>query len=238
MNEALSSLDNIEVIFDVGANVGNTVEEWRTAFPSAKIFAFEPISTTFRLLREKTQTMTGVRCFRVALSDTSGEGVMRAVPGGVYNRLLTDAEARPSHVQNVQITTGDTFCSEHRIRQIDFLKIDAEGNDLKVLYGFRNMLTERKIRYVQVETGVNLDNKTHVNLIEFLKFFHEMGYGLVELYEPIRRNPPKKMMQKGMYFANALFAAEELSEREQRIVERDARLAKRAVRAGAPTVEK
>lgn len=231
MNEALSSIEDVKIIFDVGANVGTTVKRWRVAFPAAKIFAFEPISTTFRMLREKTRTMAGVRCFRVALSDTGGEGIMRAVPGGVCNRLLTDTDARPSHVQNVLITTGDAFCSENHIEQIDFLKIDAEGNDLKVLHGFRNMLTERRVRFVQVETGVNFDNHTHVNLVEFLKFFHEMGYGLVGLYDPVRRNPPKKMRQRGMYFANALFAAEDLSDREQKLANKEARLVRRAARA-------
>ncbi|KQQ73766.1 hypothetical protein ASF70_08155 [Rhizobium sp. Leaf321] len=44
-------------------------------------------------------------------------------------------------------------------------------------------------------------------LLEFLKF-HAMGYGLVELYDPIRRTPSKKMMPDGLYLANALCSRE------------------------------
>lgn len=42
---------SVDVIFDVGANVGQTVDRFRKYFPSARIEAFEPVSDTLRPCR-------------------------------------------------------------------------------------------------------------------------------------------------------------------------------------------
>jgi FkbM family methyltransferase len=41
------------VIFDVGANVGQSIDLFRYMFPDAKLFLFEPGEIAFTALREK-----------------------------------------------------------------------------------------------------------------------------------------------------------------------------------------
>ena len=47
----------------------------------------------------------------------------------------------------------DNFCAQHDINFIDFLKLDVEGNELKVLQGAEKMVTGKKIKYIQFEFG-------------------------------------------------------------------------------------
>ena len=43
-------LDNASVIFDIGANQGQSIERFKNLFPFAKIYAFEPIEFEFKKL--------------------------------------------------------------------------------------------------------------------------------------------------------------------------------------------
>ena len=223
-------LKEAEIIFDIGANRGRTVAEAHSSFPGAKIYAFEPVSATYELLVDSVRKNENVETFKIALSDSPGSAEMRAVPGGLYNKILNENDIRPETIERVPVITGDDFCMDQKIEKIDFLKIDTEGNDLKVLAGFREMISQRRIRFIQVETGISHDNKLHVNLVDLMRFFAEYSYGLVGLYDPVRRNPTKKMHQYGMYFCNSLFAAEELTQTERNLALRRARLAKREER--------
>lgn len=49
-----------------------------------------------------------------------------------------------------------------KIRNIDFLKIDVEGDELNVLYGASNMLEMRGIKAIQFEFGgTHIDSRTY-----------------------------------------------------------------------------
>ena len=218
-----------KIILDVGANVGKTVSEWRSSFPKARIHAFEPITTTFQVLSDAHGDDRKVKLNNIALSDEVGEARMRAVPRGLANRILRDTHDATT-IQVVQKTTGELYCKTNRIRFIDFLKIDAEGHDLHVLKGFEGMLINRSIKFLQVECGVSLENKSHISAWDVCKYLLPFGYGLVGLCDPIRRIPSKKTYGKGIYYCNAIFAAEDMSEREER-------LAKRALRRRAQASE-
>ncbi len=43
----------VKLVFDVGANVGDTVHQYRTLFPAATIHAFEPFPDVHRRLADR-----------------------------------------------------------------------------------------------------------------------------------------------------------------------------------------
>lgn len=47
--------------------------------------------------------------------------------------------------------TIDAYCLHNNISTIDYLKIDVEGHEFKVLQGAQRLLGSRAIRYVQFE---------------------------------------------------------------------------------------
>ena len=44
----------VEIIFDVGANLGQSALHYRQKFPQAKIYSFEPVTKAFQKLQAAT----------------------------------------------------------------------------------------------------------------------------------------------------------------------------------------
>ena len=83
---------------------------------------------------------------------------------------------------NVQTQTLDNFCLNEKIKNIDVLKIDTEGNDLNVLKGAKKLLSENKIKVIYTEIGstkINFKEKEK-NTIDFLNSYN---FDLKKIYK-------------------------------------------------------
>jgi FkbM family methyltransferase len=148
-------------VFDVGANVGQSVREIRKASTLATIHAFEPVAATYEQLRAVEDPITHVH--RLALSSSTGVAKMRSTSTQQTNAIVRQPNGH--HLEEVPTMRGDEFCEQHGISRIDFLKIDAEGHDLEVLKGFEYTLARRRVGAVQVE--VWFDRSHHPRLETF-----------------------------------------------------------------------
>src|SRR5271170_7871413 len=62
-------IKNRHVIFDIGANVGQTAMRYRAIFPNARIFSFEPVPETYKKLQTSFAEDKLVETIPVAVSD-------------------------------------------------------------------------------------------------------------------------------------------------------------------------
>jgi FkbM family methyltransferase len=148
---------NFEVAFDVGANFGDWSHNALAAWPRCEIHAFEVAPETYRELVQHCSTVEGsgrLHLNNLGLSDQAGSQEMFYYPD--HPDLTCD---RPRHAGytalrfDAQLTTGDRYCVERTIRKVDFLKIDVEGAEYRVLHGFSNQISERNIACIQFEYG-------------------------------------------------------------------------------------
>ena len=72
---------------------------------------------------------------------------------------------------------------------IGLLKIDAEGHDLEVLYGFERMLKEMRVDLVEAEVGMNPENRRHVPFEAVKRYLEHRGYRLFLIYKQRRETP-------------------------------------------------
>ncbi len=63
---------DLELAFDVGGNIGQTVDRLRKVFPTARIISFEPVPEAFRFLSAKSAADSRVECVPVAMGDKPG----------------------------------------------------------------------------------------------------------------------------------------------------------------------
>lgn len=195
------------LIFDVGANIGQSAIYFLSQFPEARIQCFEPVGTTFEALSRSLASETRVSLNRLALDHREHEARFLAVKQSAGNRILHDEEKAPL-TETVQAIRGDRFCEERSIQEIDILKIDTEGNDLRVLVGFAAALQAKRIEYIQVECTTSPDNHFHVQLGNFLNFLNPFGYRLFGLFEFTRQIYKTKQRLNGIWFCNAVFVRE------------------------------
>jgi FkbM family methyltransferase len=128
------------VCVDIGANIGlHTLELSR----GKQVFAFEPEPSVAKKL-EKNIALNGVENAKViplALSDKSGEAILHtfadknANEGSASLYLGHSGETKDVIIQMTRL--DDYF---ENLTRLDFIKIDTEGNDLKVLLGGRNII--------------------------------------------------------------------------------------------------
>lgn len=175
-----------QVIFDVGANVGQTALSFARAFPGASIYSFEPFLKTFDRLTRNTESVASIRREKIALGATNGRMSVR-LQRSVLNSLVpaaleASADARQP-AETIDVETLDSYCERRGVTRIDFLKVDTEGYDLEVLRGGDGLLRAQSIDFVQVEAGMNSDNHKHVPYGAFLSHLEPLGYVLFGIYD-------------------------------------------------------
>jgi len=182
----------IKIIFDVGANVGQSALQYARIFPDASIYSFEPVSKSFKSLVKASKGSKNIKCFQIALSSSSGKGVISAEGTSTMNHLLDNNENHIS-VEEVDLTSIDDFCENNSITHISYLKVDTEGADLDVLKGSVAMLNKQSIDFLELEASTNPNNTYHVPLEEIKSYMEEYNYFLFGFYDQASEWPTKEV---------------------------------------------
>jgi len=159
---------NGDTFVDVGANVGVyclTFARYRRIYPRNIVYAFEANPDTYaRLLPHARQF--GVRAENVALSDHNG--CLEFVPGAV-SHVFTTVDNANEYSFHVAPTTVE--CRRLDNCEIEgnslILKIDVEGQELKVLEGARDLFESNRIKAVYLDGYKDRDVETFLRDYSF-----------------------------------------------------------------------
>jgi FkbM family methyltransferase len=189
------------VVIDVGANIGSYSDKVRSVSKNASIYAFEPHPKTFDILKISAEQHSYF-AFSMACSDIEGVSQLydysnqNTQSGSAHASLHKDTIETVHHSESeswdVAVTTLDKFVDEYKIDKINLLKIDTEGNELKVIMGAQKCIESNSIDIIQIEfTQLNIVSRVFLkdiyNLLKNYSFFRMLPDGLVSLgeYNPI-----------------------------------------------------
>jgi FkbM family methyltransferase len=191
------------VIFDVGANVGQTALQMHKMFPLAVIQSFEPVASTFDEFRRNCDGVSRIVPHRLACGSRSGVARMQVAHNSELSRLCTDDSAEPATVrlEEVPVTTIDEFCRANDIARIDILKTDTEGHELEVFRGASQTLSNAGISYIFTEATMPSRRGPHpqLSICDVAAFLSGFGYECVGLYDQVF------WPEASLYYCNALF---------------------------------
>jgi FkbM family methyltransferase len=162
------------VIFDVGSCEGEDSIRYARLFPSASIYAVEPLIANIRLIHANLRRYAcpGVRVVEKAFSDAPGRArfyVSSGRPPGIPStvdwdygnksssllppdqHLIVHPWVRFDEVVEVETETLAQFCASENIHGIDLLHLDVQGAELKILTGAGAMLDRTKVVWLEVE---------------------------------------------------------------------------------------
>jgi FkbM family methyltransferase len=172
------------VFVDVGAHIGyfTTLAACLVGRDGA-VYSFEPDPECALCLIGNTHNDPWVIVYDKAVGDRSGEvtlfGSSRPEESG-WGTIFATAEARPQ-VQ-VPITTLDEIICGSAIKRVDFIKLDVEGAECRVLEGGKQTIaTYRPLVFAEVnEVCLARDGKSFRDLSSF---FTERTYDIWSLEE-------------------------------------------------------
>jgi FkbM family methyltransferase len=151
---------NLRIIaFDVGARIGEWSRSLMTAAAShqagLEIHAFEPVPESRNQIAQSFAPQISAGQLRVNVTALSDD--IRKVPiyvphtmGGT-STLHPDTNVQYQEIFEVETTTVSEYCRAHSIDHVDLLKVDTEGNDLRVIRGAGELIRRGAIRVLQFE---------------------------------------------------------------------------------------
>jgi FkbM family methyltransferase len=158
---------------DIGANLGvYSLPMARRVAPDGQVFAFEPASEP-RLLLERSRSLNRANNLRVigaALSDSRREGHLTLGASSELNSLEGSGPG-----ESVPITCLDLEDGTAGWTSVDFVKIDAEGEEERILAGGKAFF-DRHSPLVMFE--IKAGNAVNENL---RSAFPRLGYGVYRL---------------------------------------------------------
>lgn len=178
------------IMFDVGANTGQTVKRLRKHFTKGPIHCFEPNPTTFAQLKENVAGQPDVYAWESGLAATTGEITFFQNSNSAMSSFLKLGENGwgDEKKTTAPVTTIDQFCAEQKIDTIDILKLDTQGFELEVLKGAEATIANKKIKLVYCEV---IFSKMYEDLPSFgdlYNYLNDRGFHLVSIYSMNYRN--------------------------------------------------
>jgi FkbM family methyltransferase len=161
------------VIFDIGGCEGEDSIKYSKLFPNATIYIFEPLPNNIERINQniKIYNVNKVKIFPYALSDNIGLSEFHVSSGQPYetdtnldwdfgnksSSLLTPAEVKQTtpwlkfnEIISVYTETIEKFVEMNSISIIDFIHMDVQGAELKVLTGANSFIQNIKAVWLEV----------------------------------------------------------------------------------------
>ncbi len=151
----IAKLLHNSVVVDVGANIGKYSNKIKISSPTTNIYAFEPHPNTFKELEVQAH-QNHYLALNAACSDVPGSLQLydyenKTSHASLYKDVIDKLHKGVSQSWQVNVTTIDEFVKTSEIGHVRLLKIDTEGNELKVLLGAKESLAEGLIDIIQLE---------------------------------------------------------------------------------------
>jgi len=163
---------------DVGANYGcYSVAMGRAVGPAGAVWLYEPTAATFGYLRHTLDSneLSWVNAQQLALSDHEGTGSLSVGDNSELNALGASAGGR---TESVELTTLDRARALHSIDSVDFVKLDAEGEEVRIVAGAHEFFrSEDPLVMFEVKHGTALN-------VGLPSAFEGLGYRLYRLIGP------------------------------------------------------
>lgn len=183
----IRSLPADGILVDVGAHVGIWTCALATAHHKASIHAFEASPQTFMTLQQNVRRnkLGNVVLNQAAVSQSNGFLEFQApCNASVFGRIRADGntQGRFDHAENIMVPSVRLadYCRTKAIKRIDFLKVDVEGAEPRVLRGLLSVIPVSKI-WIEVDEANLLD----------------MGHSIAELAEVVSSAGYRFLMQDG-----------------------------------------
>ena len=173
-------------IFDVGTNIGLFSMVYANIYKESSIYSFEPVPFIHNIAKENfhlnSSVCKNIKLENLGLSDKE-ESLQLSLPKSSQHKRykeninigLYSIYGRGEEKFNADFLTLDKYVEREGISSLDFIKIDVEGHEYRVLQGA--LSTIKRFKPIIIFELNELTLKLSGNLpIEYLNFAHNNNY--------------------------------------------------------------
>jgi FkbM family methyltransferase len=210
-------LEDVEapVILDVGANVGQTLEAYKSLFPEAEVHCFEPYPDSYRTLQELASQFSRTQTHKLAVAERAGESTFYINPvfhptNSLLPRPASGRQYYPTGAElektiSVKTDTLDAIVRRLNLSRVNVLKMDIQGAELSALQGAESLLGEGAIDLIMLEIMFVPHYEGGALFHELHEFLRLKSYSLFGIYDAHFDD-----MNWQMRFADAIFISQDL----------------------------
>ena len=175
-----------DVVIEIGSHIGSHTIPLANIVKDGQVYAFEPQLLLYKLLNDnlKINSISNTVSYMEAVSNVSQSIKLNEVDyenlnennkeinsGGIdFKKLLSNESGYNSKV----VTIDDKF---HKLEKLDFIKIDAEGNEFDILKGGKKLI-DKFLPIIYFEY-VPQDKEKNIEIFKFLNSFGYISYSHV-----------------------------------------------------------
>lgn len=159
---------NMPVIFDCGANIGLSAIYFKLLYPDSTVVAFEPDNNNFELLKKNIElnNLKNVELHKKAVWIKDGNIFFEANESEA-SRISEENADNTTLVECIKLAS---FLSHYQ--KIDFLKMDIEGAEDRVIHDCRDVLPNIQNMFIEYHGKTTETEK----LTKMLSLFEEKGF--------------------------------------------------------------
>lgn len=178
----LNKKNEINIVFDVGSHHGESIDLYLKNFDRIKkLYSFEPYSESYKILKQKFSHNPNIHLFNLAISNKKGSAILNIVEAEDGQSTLNEINqaslwylvkkmlmASKNLYTKTELVKIDRLCNLYN-GNIDFLKIDTEGNELEVLKSCENLLNKTKFIFIEIHNSKMFKDYNSDLIYNFLK---------------------------------------------------------------------
>lgn len=179
------------VIFDVGANFGQSIKRFEKYLHIDKYYSFEPLEECFNFICQNYKKNNYYH-FNLAIGSKDEKKIFyvnNKKANSSFYRINKSSQWWKKKKQNsthhniseerlVQVIAIDNFLKNHDMPKIDIMKIDTQNHEDEVLLGLDNSLKNKMVDFIELEINVGDGYHKNLSFLDIEKILESKGYCL------------------------------------------------------------
>lgn len=199
-----------DVVIEVGANIGaHSLIMSSIIGPDGSLYCFEPTNFAFDKLTTNFALNPSLpensRLFQTYVSNSKNTKSDHKIRSSWIINKTDEITNEMDEDFDGEIVVLDVFFAD--LEKLDFIKIDVDGFDFKVLQGSKNIIIKHK-PVIFIELGERDLNKNGDSVMDIINFFNDIGYsGVLESGEAISTGEALMKILESSSHTNGIFSS-------------------------------
>ena len=220
-----------QIFFDVGANLGQSINRLKRINSKSQIHSFEPAPDLFKSLKNQFEDDKSITLNNLGVANTDGEinfhtykyhGINSAISIDKKSKFLKSRvlaskaeEDNFEKIIKINVTSIDHYCEKKLIKEIDYIKIDTQGYETKILEGMENILEKNNVSIIELELILGFGYERSFSFYDYEKILSKKNYKLIAI------DTASNIISFSNYQTNLLYVKNEIFEKIRLIHEKN-----------------